>query len=527
MRNLVVFCDGTNNLWGEGRDTNVVKLARVSQVCDAQLVYYDPGVGSNDGLPLLDPFEIVRYRINRVLGFAVARGIYPQIAEAYAFLCTHYRPGDRIFLFGFSRGAFAARSIGGLINTFGLVQPSMTPLIGRMVQLYFSAPGSAAPGKPAREQIVADIRASFVPPGRSPEVHFIGVWDTVESVGIASDLHIANSPSIRGKRFRHVRHAVALHECRQQYRPRLYAEDTDPHQTLEQRWFAGVHSDVGGSYPEAGLANCALQWVARAAIAQGLRVDTRRLREYRGDALGPAHDQSFRQPVWALAGLAERPAPPLRAVHPSARHRARVREQLRADPELHVTWQALWRRRGFWIALALSALFMAMVGAVEAGMCPRVAGDGSQCESWRLISGTTGLFGDAYRRLFDGVDMTRLGWLLLGDALFLPAYVVLFAFLSAHAQRRLYAWARTPEQQRALGRLGMAPLWYVPGFDALENLSLAIGRADTVRPMLLADVFIWLAPWFGVMKFVALSLLAGLVVWSWIAGRPVSTSRLD
>ncbi|MEZ5739300.1 MAG: DUF2235 domain-containing protein [Burkholderiaceae bacterium] len=523
MRNIAVFCDGTNNLWGEGRDTNVVKLARLSLADHKQIVYYDPGVGSNDGLPLNDPIESLIYRFQRVLGFALARGIYGQIAEAYLFICTNFQPGDRIFLFGFSRGAFAARSVGGLINMFGLVPVSMTSLIPSMVQAYFSNPQRRRKG-PSRDEIAADIRASFVPASRLPTVHFVGVWDTVESVGIASNLQISNNTSISGKRFAHVRHAVSLHECRQDYRPRLYAEQCDPHQTIEQRWFAGVHSDVGGSYAEAGLSNCALQWIARAAIRAGLRVDTRRLRECRGDPLAPAHDQTFDQPIWSLIGLAERDAPARHAVHPSALHRERTFAGLE-NPEASTIWKAIWRRRGFWGVMGLAGLFLLGIGLYESVLCARLEG-GLSCNAYRLVAGLTGQWGDGFRALLERTDASNLGYMLAADTLFIPAFLVLLAYLSTHAQRRLYAWADTARRRRRVAQVGMLPLWYCPGFDLLENMSLLAWLATPGQASWLTDVLVWLVPWFGLAKFASLALLLGLVLASWVVGKPVSTSRI-
>ena len=139
-RQLIICCDGTNNnLTGRVRDTNVTKLCELfAPDANAQLLYYDPGVGNPGLLPgasLTDQFS--RFS-ERLYGLAFGKGVYENIAQAYLFLMRHYQPGDQIFLLGFSRGAFTARSIGGLVTQFGLLRPAMDDLVPTLLHIYFS-----------------------------------------------------------------------------------------------------------------------------------------------------------------------------------------------------------------------------------------------------------------------------------------------------------------------------------------------------------------------------------------------------
>ena len=139
-RQLIICCDGTNNnLTGRVRDTNVTKLCELfAPDANAQLLYYDPGVGNPGLLPgasLTDQFS--RFS-ERLYGLAFGKGVYENIAQAYLFLMRHYQPGDQIFLLGFSRGAFTARSIGGLVTQFGLLRPAMDDLVPTLQHIYFS-----------------------------------------------------------------------------------------------------------------------------------------------------------------------------------------------------------------------------------------------------------------------------------------------------------------------------------------------------------------------------------------------------
>jgi hypothetical protein len=279
-RQLVLLCDGTNNnLSGRQADTHVVLLAELLRLFPdpRRLVYYDPGVGNPGQLPgttFADKLGRARDRIN---GLAFGRGLYDNVAEGYRFLMAHWRPGDQIFLFGFSRGAFTARSIGGMVNAFGIIDSHQDTLVSSLVATYFSRPSASQAA--IREQ-AARLFGQAGAGQAWPEVHFVGVWDTVASVGLPPfGLKITARPTLAGKHFRHVRQALALDEQRAQFLPRAYAQDDGGFAMaggqggdIRQCWFRGSHCDVGGgnAYPYSELSRAPFAWLVAEAVQCGL-----------------------------------------------------------------------------------------------------------------------------------------------------------------------------------------------------------------------------------------------------------------
>ena len=141
-RNIVVCCDGTGNTWSASGDTNVVKLFR-DLLKNEQTVFYDPGVGTASNFPGVDLRQKLNNTFNRIVGLALANGVYENIADAYVFLMRNTRPQDRIFVFGFSRGAFTARAMAGMVNLFGLIRCDSENLVPMLVRIYFSRAVSA------------------------------------------------------------------------------------------------------------------------------------------------------------------------------------------------------------------------------------------------------------------------------------------------------------------------------------------------------------------------------------------------
>jgi uncharacterized protein (DUF2235 family) len=329
-RNLVVCCDGTGNLWQPGTsDSNVVLLFKALRQDDPdrQIAYYDPGVGTPDGsvgtsasgrLFSLDT-------LSRVGGLAWGDGVWANVAQAYGFLCEHYQPGDRLFLFGFSRGAFTVRAVSGLIDVFGLLRPDHVHMLPTLLRLY------RHPGPDPRQlkASAAEFRERFCLAG--VPVHFIGVWDTVETVGMGQVLGLGTRNQMGREvkdSYRHVRHAVALDELRWTFLPRLYQSPVAPlgeGRSFRQVWFRGGHSDVGGGYAQAGLSTIALQWMAGQAHDLGLWLDLPMLARLQGDPCGTLHSEVTLSPPWALVGVFQRKVEVRRdAVHASVRARAAV-----------------------------------------------------------------------------------------------------------------------------------------------------------------------------------------------------------
>ena len=274
MRRLIVCCDGTWNRadWEGGTATNVVRIARavrpqarpaVAGVPEVpQIVYYHPGVGTGN-------------RVDRLLGGGLGLGLSQNVRDAYAFLVNNHAPGDEIFLFGFSRGAYTARALGGLIGTIGLLRKDQMGgfldawayhrLDPAERKLYLEAFNRAFPG---RREAVA-IRA-------------VAVWDTVGALGIPANRFAGHFQPCKGSyRFHdttlgdHVEHAfqaLALDEKRGPFQPTVWQRSPSAPvtQVLRQMWFAGVHSDIGGGYRDHGNSDVSLLWIAGELIERGL-----------------------------------------------------------------------------------------------------------------------------------------------------------------------------------------------------------------------------------------------------------------
>jgi uncharacterized protein (DUF2235 family) len=266
-KNIVICCDGTGNQFGQ-ENSNVIKLYKALICNDSQIAYYHPGVGTMGARSALSR---VGKWWTRVIGLAFGYGISDNIADAYQFLMGVCEPEDRIYVFGFSRGAYTARALGGLLHAAGLLTVGNDALIPYAIRMMKERPVNFA--------VLADFKKTF---SRECKVNFMGVWDTVSSVGWiynAIDLPFtAKNPDLGT-----VRHAISIDERRAFFRQNLFVK-ASPHQDIEQLWFAGVHSDVGGGYPEAesGLSNLTLRWMLCEAELAGLKIDPHRKAEILG-----------------------------------------------------------------------------------------------------------------------------------------------------------------------------------------------------------------------------------------------------
>ena len=305
-RNLIICIDGTNNEPGVAK-TNVQRLFRVLvKEPGRQLVYYQPGVGTLDPVGTMGA---LRRSGLRLLDAMNAWMMQRHVGAAYRYLCEHYMPGDRIFLFGFSRGAYAVRVLAGMLSTVGLLYPGMQEMYPFAWKLYASYdPRSTSAG--GRAPYCQATRSFITSYGRTVKVHFAGLWDTVSSVGnpwrpkVFYRTQKNNGVSI-------VRHAVSLDERRTLFLQNLWG-DASAEQDIRQVWFAGVHADVGGGYKtgvDSQLAEIPFAWMLREAEQAGLLVDAEAVRkvrlprhpkQVRHRAKGPMHDELIAHPWWRL-----------------------------------------------------------------------------------------------------------------------------------------------------------------------------------------------------------------------------------
>ena len=308
MRNIIICCDGTGNEISENI-SNVLKLYRCLRKTEKtqprQLVFYDPGVGT---LERPDPWHKLKQDFNAILGLATGYGLDDNVLAAYAFLVHNYQAGDQIYLFGFSRGAYTVRVLAGLIHKIGLISPEQVNLAGSGLIAYkqFSsdvAPKLRAKFKSAIDAVAAedtlpqtafDNAAQFarITSTRWPTIRFVGVWDTVASV-IVPRADRFYWPSLEELAFtllnpsvQTFRQAISMDERRCMFRlkkwddPQTFKHNrfNDAHaepQDILQVWFAGVHGDIGGGYPEkeSGLSKYPLLWMIDEATKCGLQVN--------------------------------------------------------------------------------------------------------------------------------------------------------------------------------------------------------------------------------------------------------------
>jgi len=311
-KNIIICSDGTGNHSNKDRGTNVFKLYEAVDLHNQheQVSIYDDGVGTN------------KIKFIRILGGALGIGLSRNVRHLYIALARVYQPGDKIFLFGFSRGAFTVRFLAGLINTVGIIDiknsaiNSDAELRARAYQAFreyrklsrATLEHVYAPIVDAFKVLLGLIYTRFywakgankfrdefsVPYAKEDNpIHFIGVWDTVCAVGFPlSDLsglfndhvyHFTFCDHHLNPYIKNAYHALSIDDQRKTFSPYLWNNTAIPdepeddkqarkNQTIEQVWFSGVHSNVGGGYPKHGMSLVALNWILRKAESCGMAI---------------------------------------------------------------------------------------------------------------------------------------------------------------------------------------------------------------------------------------------------------------
>ncbi|TBD04557.1 DUF2235 domain-containing protein [Rhizobium leguminosarum] len=278
---LIIFCDGTWNTpdqmdGGLPAPTNVVKLrhalASVDKEGQEQRVYYHPGVGTDGGW------------WERIAGGGLGEGLDKNIMSAYNWLARNYEVGAKLWFFGFSRGAYTVRSLGGMISRCGLLKTSgldekaIWTEIEQLFAVYRTPEKDAKPVSATKKLPFHGVESGKKTKHSVP-VHFIGVWDTVGALGVPNDMALLNLIDDPSKHSFHdtdlspivanARHAIAIDEKRASFTPTIWT-NVDDNPTVRQVWFPGVHGDVGGGYGRCGLSNGALEWMINEAARLGL-----------------------------------------------------------------------------------------------------------------------------------------------------------------------------------------------------------------------------------------------------------------
>jgi hypothetical protein len=282
-KNIVICSDGTGNSAIKGRGTNVFKLFeaidlnghRTRPELTPQVALYDDGVGTEDFKPL------------KIFAGATGYGLSRNVKQLYKELVRIYDPGDRIFLFGFSRGAFTVRTLVGLIAACGILDvqqletaADLDAAVNDTYKVYRKSYRTALAklflGEPDTS-LIPRFRSKCCRPGDVP-ITFVGVWDTVDAVGLP--FHLSDFINMVFYRFKfrdhklsklvkHACHALAIDDERHSFHPILWHEDGEDGGRIEQVWFSGAHSNVGGGYPKQGMSLVALEWMMRKAEHTG------------------------------------------------------------------------------------------------------------------------------------------------------------------------------------------------------------------------------------------------------------------
>ncbi|MEY1555111.1 DUF2235 domain-containing protein [Yoonia sp. R2331] len=329
MKRIAIFCDGTWNRHDSKSQTNVVRMARaVKQTADdkiSQQIFYFMGVGSGRGSNALARFT------DRAMGGALGWGLIQNIEDAYRSLVFSYEPGDEIYIFGFSRGAYTARSLAGLLRAVGICPRENAHRIPEAIEEYRRPKHDI---RDANHPSKFLWRAEFAPdtattpeelawrqksrPGNPVllDIKFLGVWDTVGAMGVPG--YWMAAPLLNSRHQFHdtelsetvksARHAVALDERRKTFPPTQWSNleflnakrlglptdlpldpDTAPNWDYREEWFPGDHGSIGGGGDQRGLAAYSFDWVAEGAQAAGLdlRPEVRARIEKQRNILGP------------------------------------------------------------------------------------------------------------------------------------------------------------------------------------------------------------------------------------------------
>src|SRR3954462_15686042 len=314
-KNIVIYSDGT----GQGASlpaavrSNVWKLWNATEKApkDQQITFYDEGLGAEHKT------EWWRWAYD-LASKATGLGISQNIKDCYVALIEFYEPGDRVFLFGFSRGAYTVRSLGGVLSLCGIPQQDKdgksargdkavrTALAEEAVSKVYQHYGNDAKTRQERialgQKFRADYNSFAIDTSNPPFPYFIGVWDTVRALGVPGssglvfwrhDFHDATlNPHVP-----YARQALSIDESRQIFAPEIWDESEETPEAkargrIKQVWFPGVHSDVGGGYRETGLSDLALDWMIKEAMAveHPLIVDMTRL-QLKQSYEGLQHDE--------------------------------------------------------------------------------------------------------------------------------------------------------------------------------------------------------------------------------------------
>lgn len=260
-KNIIILSDGTGQIGGKNNNTNIYKLFNMLEDrTNKQVVFYDPGLGTN---------------WQKITGNIMGNGFSKNLLDCYRFLFKNYQAGDKVYLFGFSRGAATVRSLSGFVHLFGILPQSREDLIQEAFKIYRMTDKDKR--LKTAEAFIAKNHTMWC------KIEFLGVFDTVAALGFP----VKSLSFIFDRLFPHkfhsfdlsdsvrcARHALSIDDERKTFLPVLWNKLTDhePKDRLKQVWFCGVHTDVGGGYETEELSNISLSWMLKEAREKGLLI---------------------------------------------------------------------------------------------------------------------------------------------------------------------------------------------------------------------------------------------------------------
>ena len=298
-KNIILCSDGTGDKGGNGNESNVYKLYQAVDIHNKetqQVSFYDNGVGTKE-----DGSAVKSNKIWVTLSGALGLGFKDNVRDLYEYLARHYQAGDKIFIFGFSRGAATVRAFTGFINCCGLLDKSKTATeaefqtqINNALQAYVEIKSKPELASDFKEEFA--ITGKDYAPDANLQIHFLAVWDTVSALGFPdgtwktsdwffkiTDKLFYTLEKMTDKKWPHqfydyelndnilnAYQALAIDDERKTFCPKIWDENKRKPDSVEQVWFAGAHANIGGGYPRSGLSNITLQWLINQASEKGL-----------------------------------------------------------------------------------------------------------------------------------------------------------------------------------------------------------------------------------------------------------------
>lgn len=278
-KNIIVFSDGTGQEGGKGANTNIYKLFNIIEDrTPRQISFYDAGLGTG---------------WRKISGSAFGVGISKNILDCYTFIFENYEAGDQVYLFGFSRGAATVRSLSSFIHYFGIIPKSRPELIKQAYKIYKIS--DEAKRKRKADDFVSRHHTMWT------RIKFLGCYDTVAALGLPIkplSVLMNKIPWLQHKfqnftlneSVENAYHALAIDDERKTFHPILWDAEAMEHQFIKQVWFCGMHTDVGGGYPEQDLSDIPFVWMREMAVHHGLRIYPNHSVSVNEDANGYMHN---------------------------------------------------------------------------------------------------------------------------------------------------------------------------------------------------------------------------------------------